>query len=466
VKNYLTISNKKSLEKSLNALCSHRFFANANRNTVEREWCSQIPFKETATSSLLGWLLDPKQGHGLGDFFLKRLLQAATQKTRNDNIASNFDSWEPYQLSSWSLSQAIVQTEFSITTSSAKPDTKSEKRIDIFITDPLSEQTFVIERKAGAPQTGNQLKAYYDWVEKNVRTQLNHKVIYILSGFWNDELSAEEAENWLMLSDDWICNALDEVIDRKMVPENLRIGMQQLRHYVFGYWHEGADPFYRMLEQETSALRHELETELKVIDQAKFSNNQKILAQTRSSLIRHFLAVPDSASFWILNFLVSNYHVIHNILMYDQLHWATNQVDALTSNYQRSNKGGESALYFTLPDIPREGGLDTGPWCTYLILKKPHLPFEEEGSQTQDRLTYNIYLHIRLIETPDKWVNDASTKLAKSVRNDFQVSGKRKNYEIPTDFKGHLDKENDDWLKAAYDWFSSEWKKAASSTLG
>ncbi len=49
----------------------------------ERHWLSATGLRETNHSDILAWLLDPAEGHGLGDFFLRRLLVEAT--TADDN---------------------------------------------------------------------------------------------------------------------------------------------------------------------------------------------------------------------------------------------------------------------------------------------------------------------------------------------------------------------------------------------
>ena len=103
--------------------------------------------QEIRHSKFLAFLLDPNETHGMGDAFVKRLLQRAVMDAPNVSAPVT-----PIELSLWDIGQMEVQREW--------------KRIDIFLLDEREKLAVIIENKIGAGEHGDQLDRYYEAVRE------------------------------------------------------------------------------------------------------------------------------------------------------------------------------------------------------------------------------------------------------------------------------------------------------------
>jgi hypothetical protein len=97
--------------------------------------------QELRHSDFLAFLLDPRQSHGLGDAFLKRLLQAA--------LIGAQDAAAPISvidLDTWSLDHVTVAREW--------------RNIDLLLTDEPHRLVVLIENKIGSAEHSDQLGRY------------------------------------------------------------------------------------------------------------------------------------------------------------------------------------------------------------------------------------------------------------------------------------------------------------------
>ncbi|MBA2450794.1 MAG: PD-(D/E)XK nuclease family protein [Chloroflexi bacterium] len=101
--------------------------------------------QELRHSDLLAFFLDPKGSHGLGDAFVKRLLQEGL------GLAGGAArTITPSDLADWSLGSASVLREW--------------HNVDILVVDQPHRLTVVIENKIDSDEHSNQLKHYRDRV--------------------------------------------------------------------------------------------------------------------------------------------------------------------------------------------------------------------------------------------------------------------------------------------------------------
>jgi hypothetical protein len=100
--------------------------------------------QEIRHSKFLSFLLDPKANHGLGDFFLKRILLKALRSSQNEPAITLFD------LDGWNLESALVRTE--------------AYGIDILIEDETNRLAVIVENKLFTGEHSDQLKRYYDFI--------------------------------------------------------------------------------------------------------------------------------------------------------------------------------------------------------------------------------------------------------------------------------------------------------------
>jgi hypothetical protein len=102
---------------------------------------------ELRHSDFLAFLLNPAQNHGLGDIFVKRLLQRALIANGSDLPIT------PVKLDVWDLDEIVVQREW--------------ENIDILLTDEPHKVAVIIENKVDSTEHSNQLQRYRRVVEEH-----------------------------------------------------------------------------------------------------------------------------------------------------------------------------------------------------------------------------------------------------------------------------------------------------------
>jgi len=117
----------------------------------------QMENMEIRHSAILGWLLNPMENHGLGDWFLKAFLTEALK-----GVSYNTSALE---VQSVNLMDANVYVEWN--------------NIDIFIEVPNQKWAFIIENKIEASQSHNQLKNYRTFVEEYYKGEFKISGVFL-----------------------------------------------------------------------------------------------------------------------------------------------------------------------------------------------------------------------------------------------------------------------------------------------
>jgi hypothetical protein len=102
--------------------------------------------QEVRHSDFLAFLLNPRQPHGLGDAFLKRVLQRALRVAEQGVVPLT-----PIDLDMWSLDETLVLREW--------------QDIDVLVLDEAHKLAVLIENKIGTHEHTNQLDRYYSTVQ-------------------------------------------------------------------------------------------------------------------------------------------------------------------------------------------------------------------------------------------------------------------------------------------------------------
>src|SRR6267142_4649978 len=95
--------------------------------------------QEIRHSNLLAFLLNPQENHGLGDGFLRQLLQRALDASLDPKIS-------PLKIALADLSDALISREW--------------RNIDLLVESKNNKLAFVIENKIDASESDNQLAKY------------------------------------------------------------------------------------------------------------------------------------------------------------------------------------------------------------------------------------------------------------------------------------------------------------------
>lgn len=102
--------------------------------------------QELRHSNFLGWLLNPAENHGLGDYALRKFVMMAAREINDPSLQIT-----PAHVSNWELDQAIVLREW--------------RNIDVLIADPHKQFLVLIENKIGTGEHSDQLNRYRQIVE-------------------------------------------------------------------------------------------------------------------------------------------------------------------------------------------------------------------------------------------------------------------------------------------------------------
>lgn len=136
--------------------------------------------QELRHSDFLAFLLDPQGNYGLGDAFIKRLLQQVLMSTPDVSALIT-----PIELSLWDLGGMEVQREWHY--------------MDIFLLDEQNRLAIIIENKVDTGEHSDQLQRYYETVQQHYP---GYKTICLyLNSFWGRPLTRglSASELWTRL---------------------------------------------------------------------------------------------------------------------------------------------------------------------------------------------------------------------------------------------------------------------------
>lgn len=240
--------------KDMQLLIAAPEFSRLSRYNQERTWLGYLPLSERHYCSLLEWLLNPQEGHGLGDFFLKQLLREAyttALESSSPSVAEHFkqrlkaNMWfDLDELLISSLHSAMVAQEVAINLDEI--DQPQNRRMDLLIVDPVMYVVIVIERKDGSKTHSGQLKDYQKWVEKEYP---DYYQLFILSDSRGLEHDLESSPDWIQLDDSWLIQSLKEALIPGRLPKSM---IQRFEDLLYHFDWEGPyrEPFYYGIEKE------------------------------------------------------------------------------------------------------------------------------------------------------------------------------------------------------------------------
>jgi len=184
-----------------------------------------LDLDEIRHSRMLAWLLDPREGHLQGDYFLKALMREAfCNKERVQN--SFFESWEPADLEAYSFDNAIVFTELSI-------GGNNKRRIDVAILDPANQVAIFIENKTGSSEGKEQTFEYFQEL-KNEYKSFNQ--VFIFMDMY--EKNANDVGNWVNIGYSWLMNSIDRLLNRDVLPQEVEGILNQYHESISEQWGE------------------------------------------------------------------------------------------------------------------------------------------------------------------------------------------------------------------------------------
>lgn len=176
--------------------------------------------KEVNISRFLAWLLDPDEGHGLGDQPLRSLLTRAGQSDRALELPHNDRRFlSPASVHTQSFSSVVVSTEVDV-------GLKTKKLLDVLVLDPSARLYVAIENKFGAREGEGQAKEYRKGLTKLFP---NYRGIHV----YLDRNAAEPKDPvWLSVGYDWLAEFLKSSEQRESTAKHVREALAQFRSIV------------------------------------------------------------------------------------------------------------------------------------------------------------------------------------------------------------------------------------------
>lgn len=156
--------------------------------------------QELRHSDLLAYLLNPQADHGLGDRFLRAIIKQAAPG-------------DPVALEAGKLTLELLKVQ------------REWEHIDIFVLSPADRLAIIIENKVDSDEHSNQLKRYYDVVQKRYP---GWRILAIyLTLYGTPPEHAHDRERYVPLSYTSIADALSEAGDAPIEPDVRAF----IRHY-------------------------------------------------------------------------------------------------------------------------------------------------------------------------------------------------------------------------------------------
>jgi len=195
------------------------FFGDANVQRLVNSTAVWEPLricypKEVSVSRFLAWLLDPTQGHGLGDLAIQSLLTRCwwcSDEVDIDLARRRFIA--PSNVQTESFSSVVVTTEVDLDGTS----------LDVLVVDPSRRRYIAIENKFGAQQSAAQLSGYRSKLEELLDGFLGIHVLLDTNGAEPDDKA------WIAVGYDWLAEFLREVELRPATAEHVRQVLGQFR---------------------------------------------------------------------------------------------------------------------------------------------------------------------------------------------------------------------------------------------
>ena len=150
---------------------------------------------EIRHSNMLGWLLNPNENHGLGDAFLKGILQSILQN----------ESSKKYSVFELLLSDLYSFTVY-----------REWENIDILLVSSEVKMLIAIENKIGSAEHSNQLNRYRKILEEKYPDY--YRMYFLLTP--NGDVPSDE-ENWGILTYGEVETVLEDVISKTEVRDDI-----------------------------------------------------------------------------------------------------------------------------------------------------------------------------------------------------------------------------------------------------
>ncbi|RQT33461.1 PD-(D/E)XK nuclease family protein [Burkholderia contaminans] len=260
------------------------FFADSDVQRLVTSTASWQPLricypKEVNVSRFIAWLLDPSEGHGLGDITIQSLLTRAWWGS--DDVALSAAERRfisPSNIQSEGFSSAVVTTEVTL----------GNRSLDVLVVDASRKRYIAIENKFGASQAYRQLK---DYRRDLIKLFPEFMGVHILL----DSKEAKSADPaWITVGYDWLADHLREAEKREATAPHVREALSQFRSVIEEEAEEsGATSVYGRLVTEVASRHPEV---FNIMEPWVKNGSKGARAQTLAQLMKDNVTLEGKAT--------------------------------------------------------------------------------------------------------------------------------------------------------------------------
>jgi hypothetical protein len=213
---------QKDLEKMINIFIADPYLKKASNYEKRCNFFDICNIYELKHSAFLAWLFNPKEAHGLGDFFIKELLKECIIQFENfDNQNQKIQvkkkkNWflensSIYDIDMTSYSETIIFTEFKA--GKSKKNNGKCPAIDLALVNTEQELIIFVENKYGAPEGSDQTSKYYDYLNRKFGRKYDLVFVYLDKQFGSDSVCNIDG-NWIATNYGWIQSSLKSILEQ------------------------------------------------------------------------------------------------------------------------------------------------------------------------------------------------------------------------------------------------------------
>ncbi|MCL1038505.1 PD-(D/E)XK nuclease family protein [Shewanella submarina] len=367
-----------------------------------------LRLNELNTCAILAWLLDPKEGHDQGEYFLRALVNSLAGADIKVEHAMDIAKF-----AATSLSGFCCLTEVPISVG------ESSKRIDLLLIDMESQKAICIERKDGTKASRSQLKSYFDWCKSNYP---DWDWLFILSDSYDFEHGQESHDSFIQINDDWLENALDNLIGRKAVPAQVEKIFRELKSFVFGNWNERSDSYYKDFSNIIKRMTKRHKSVLEDISTLYFSYGDRVVEANKNGFYSFGFSDVCGNHIEVLfaKLWFSNLEPLEMLHEYDEFSLIGEYLqDSISTKLEYDAR----EKYFCLFN-GKHNAFDSPHWPYYLVVNRNKVESEGEETVSVRIKIYNSNEEFAKrceqiggmygIKTPDGW-NQRSKLLINSI---------------------------------------------------
>ncbi len=387
---------EKNLEKQIQDFLLDSDVEFSKEWSLSRDAFHILEPNEMGHSKMIGWLLSPKEGHFLGDYFIKRLLKEVFLVYRDNNSKTlpGFEYLEEagfksvLDIETQSFHDTFVELEFPIS---------KNGRVDIALINYEKKLIIFIENKYSASIHNDQLSKYQKW---QCKYDDSFKMIYIFMD--NQENFSNVNSPWIALTYRWLRKACKDVLNRERVSKETNILIRDYYSFLEGDYE--FSPLHKGIEARFSKIYNKHRN---LLDEIKKKN----FIKKKHSLLLSSNGEDSKNDFQLFQFYLNYNYLLEELFDYNRFDYLKELLmkklseKKLPTNWKRDFFEFRSIKWQSLEIDPKNYW---GLYIRLIIIKNED---KSEKGQRVEVLGYTKNLSEKGLDSLDKIAKAFKTKL-------------------------------------------------------